>query len=953
MNNFYLSIKYQVKSRDFIILFLLTLAFLSFGFNTSTFSQEDCTDNFRTEILEVRSEDDCVSMELAIYSLGLRAHGLSHFNVELSCGEITRLENSNNWPVETYGTDPTTGIKGFKIDDIQNFGEDGKIDTFYVSYSICSESSECLDSYQSQIRLAYKAGNCVFYDSIDQVAETRLEVVLNPANVKCYGGSDGSIAAEVLEGVPPYTFLWSTGETGPVIENLEAGIYSVIVKDSTGNSVEASTEVLQPESPLNAEATITPTSCSQNTGEILVTPMGGTGPYEYKWDTGDTTSSLSGLEKGVYLLSITDQNGCQIWKSYKIEDNSDLEIILTPNYLECFEEGQGEITTQITGGTEPYDYRWSSGETTQELSGVNSGLYKLEVTDSEGCKRSSSAFIGIRSLSISAAINNPSCHGGDDGEIEITGVRYGTPPYTYLWSTADTTAKITGLEGGQYEVTVTDSLGCMTSRSFTVSDPPEISLGYSVSSRDCSTDSEAEVFLQGTGGNGSFEYYLGDSLISSPVTLPGSGTYEILIRDSKGCEGSASIHIESPENLSVAKSITQPSCDGPSEGIAILTVSGGSSPYTYSWSDGYSEASRTDIEPGEYRVEVSDANGCTVSGSITIKPVSEVLAEIYPPDPPLCNTYDNVLNASSVNATNYSWEIQSVDNSWHIIDSSFNQLTYFAAKSSATIIYEAWNEEGCQGSDTLVINCTADNGSPDYPEEPEDPDTGDGDSGDNECLSGCWDTEILKITPVNRGCYRLELLVQANSYTRHDLSHLVVGLEGGYIANVYNSANYRMEINMTDPRSGIHGFKIDDISGFGYNSSLTEFTIEFEVCYPEGGSLPEVIPVVYKAGTCSCSQELSTILETFLSDNLSVTAYPNPFHEEINIKVSSPKDKNVEVSVYDLKGNKVAQLYKGIIKANVNYSFPFTTEDSGRESFFIYKVVSDKEIVREQILKLR
>lgn len=919
--------------------------------------EKECENNFSTEVIEISQTDDCITVQMAVYSLGLGSYALSHFMIETPCGTVTEVSNSEGWPVELFITDPTSGITGLKIDDIQNFAEITDPDTFLLSFTLCSEDPVCLDTYSSSIKVAYKASNCIFTEILSEYSDdvsddTGLDLILSPEDVICYNGNDGAVYAEVSGGIAPYQYSWSNGSTSQNIQNLLAGTYSLTVTDSEGNSAEKSAEVIQPDSPVTIEALINPASCAASDGSIDITVTGGTEPYTFWWSNGDTTMNLSNAEKGSYILSVTDALGCRTTRSFTITDNSTLDVSLTPNYLECYEEGQGEIISTVSGGTAPYSYSWSNEDTTEVISGMNSGLYNLTVTDAEGCTRTTSAYIGIRDLSISASIKNPDCYGGNNGEIEISGVSYGTPPYTYYWSTGDTTATITGLASGRYEVTVSDSMGCSTSRYFSVSDPPEISLSYSISPRDCSTDSDAEVFIEATGGSGSYEFYLGDSLISSQVILPGSGDYDILIRDSNGCEISGTIHIESPENINVIKSITQPSCEGLSTGVAVLTASGGTSPYTYSWLDGYSESTRTDLLPGEYSVDVSDANGCTTSTSFAIDSINDVIAEIYPPEQPVCNSDNNFVSSSSLNATNYSWEMMSGDNSWFIEDSSISQMTYHAGNNTASIIYNAWNEEGCSDSDTINIICT----STDTTDNSGDPGTGDGsgdgnDDGDeNECLGGCWETEIVKITPTDTDCYQIELLVQANEYIKYDLSHLVVGLDGGYITNLSNSANYKTEFNITDPLSGVYGFKIDDISGFGY-SGLTKFTINFEVCYTEN-SLPEIIPVVYKAGTCHCSQDLYTGADAGESGSLNVTAYPNPFYEEIKIKVNTPKDTEVDIAVYDLKGNKIAQLYKGILRAHVDHTFPFNAENSGRESLFIYKVVSDDEVVREQILKI-
>ena len=501
--------------------------------------------------------------------------------------------------------------------------------TFSINFTVCSSDADCLAGYESSLRIAYKAGNCVFYDEITETE--KLALVLNPKDVTCYNGNDGAVETQVTGGTMPYSFLWNTGSTMSGIQNLPAGIYSVTVTDSMGNSVEKSVEVMQPETSLNMGAEILNASCNASDGGVNLTVTGGTPPYHFRWNNGDTTQNLTDVPKGSYIVTLTDDAGCGMSKSVKVDENSTLAAQLSPNYLQCYQQGHGEITAEVTGGTAPYDYQWSNGDTGQDISGVNSGLYNLTVTDAMGCSVTKSAYVGIRTLSVSTTVNSPTCSGGDDGELSVTNVGYGTAPFNYLWNTGDTTATVSGLESGKYIVTVTDSFGCSVTRSITVSDRPELSLSYSVSPRNCMTDSTAELSFIGSGGNGDFEFYLGDSLITSPATLPGNGDYEIVMRDGTGCELTKTITIASSGPITVIPSITQPSCTGLQTGYAVFTATGGTSPYTYKWSDGTTTSSETNLLPGNYSVDVVDANGCFSSTSFTISSIPTVTAEINEP----------------------------------------------------------------------------------------------------------------------------------------------------------------------------------------------------------------------------------------------------------------------------------------------------------------------------------
>lgn len=976
MTYFYTPI--QKTGYKVFIICILSLFFITFKLSaqellTATIEKE-CENCFSSELIDFTKNGDCVHIDLMVYTTGPCNASLSHLMVEVPCGRVSEILNSENWPVESIISDPTTGLAGIKFDDINNFGDGGKPDTVFVSYTVCSYDSLCLEEIEEDIKLAYKAGTCVFPDEIPDgipgdttggtPGDTELGLSLLPKNVICLDGSDGAIYSEVNGGVEPYSYLWNNGNSDPELLNIPAGTYSLTVTDAAGNTIEGTAEVKQPDSPVSITGEIIPASCTASDGNINVTMSGGTAPYTFSWSNGDTIQNLTAIPKGNYSLSVTDALGCTSSKAFTIGENSDLSLVLTPNYLECYQEGEGEITSEVSGGTEPYSYSWSNYGTGPEISGLHSGLYNLTVTDAQGCTETQSAFIGIRDLVISASIKNPACFEGQDGEISIANVIYGTDPFTYLWGTGDTTATISGLSSGRYEVTVTDSMGCSTTKTLSVTEPRELSFSYSVSPRDCNENSVAEVILSGSGGSGIYEYYLADSLIDPTIVLPGNGDYEIYMRDIKDCETTQTIHIESSTDLSIVSSILQPSCMGLKAGYASFTVNGGAAPYIYTWPDGSGGSTKMDLEPGDYTVDATDANGCQVSSSFSIDSINDVIVQLEDPQQPECNSDNNILNATATNATGFSWDITGADENWSATGSDLNQLIYHAGTGSATAFYHAWNEDGCEDKDSLVLVCTS-GGVTDPPADTtgngeDDDGNGDGDGdGDNDsdvkgdCWSMCWDTEITGITPMDRGCYHMDIQVRVEGFCEHDLSHLIIGLDDAWISKVSNTANYKIEANSTDPKSGVTGLKIDDINGFSTNG-LTEFAIAFDVCFTGQtgeGQLPDVIPVIFKAGTCIYPEEMEVYNISGESGTIAATAYPNPFLDEISVKLNSTEDTEVSISVFDLRGNKIADLYQGKLKAAVDYTFPFTAGKYSNDRIFIYKIVSPDQVIRGQILR--
>jgi SprB repeat/Secretion system C-terminal sorting domain len=198
----------------------------------------------------------------------------------------------------------------------------------------------------------------------------------------CLDNSTGAIDITVTGGNPPYSFTWSTGATTEDINQLKAGIYSVTVKDSLGCQFTSRISVFK--TSFDVKAQITQPKCfGDSTGSISLTPLTGVAPYKYGWSNGATASSISGLADGIYTVTVTDSTGCAKVLVYEIA--APLELIATASVVpvSC---NQNSIELNVTGGTVPYQFLWSTGAVTQNITGVPTGLYTVDITDANGCK---------------------------------------------------------------------------------------------------------------------------------------------------------------------------------------------------------------------------------------------------------------------------------------------------------------------------------------------------------------------------------------------------------------------------------------------------------------------------------------------------------------------------------------------------------------------------------------
>ena len=259
------------------------------------------------------------------------------------------------------------------------------------------------------------------------------------------------------------------------------------------------------------------------------------------------------------------------------------------------------------------------------------------MTDANGCTSSTNATLTEPSaLSLSASSVSVSCNGGTDGSIDLT-VSGGTIPYTYLWNNpgASTSQDIAGLSAGAYSVTVTDGNGCTETLSVQVVEPTPLALSTVEAHVSCNRGTDGSIDLTVSGGTAPYTYLWNDPLASTTQDLSslGIGTYAVIVTDNNGCTATINATITEPLALTLATSGVNISCNGGADGSIDLTVNGGTTPYTYLWSD--VAASTTEdlsgLSAGTYSVTVTDSNACTQTASLTLVDLRPFLSPQHRP----------------------------------------------------------------------------------------------------------------------------------------------------------------------------------------------------------------------------------------------------------------------------------------------------------------------------------
>jgi hypothetical protein len=585
-----------------IILFSATIAY-SQKSKKSPKCGEMC---FTTEVIKAEKiSESCTRYEWRVSFDGTCSHALSHFTAEIpSTHKLSELSNSEKWKQE-IGKDPTSGLTGFKIDDIPEFGKTS-LKSFTIKFKLCLNNGCNPPPDCWKPRIAYKAATCVDIDTLNIPCGTSLKATIQKKDVSCFQGADGSLDVIVQQGKSPFTYLWSTGATTKSISGLKAGLYSVVVKDAAGETVSLQETTLEP-TKLNLSGTATSTCNGAATGTINITASGGKSPYSFAWSNGATTEDLTTLTAGTYSVAVKDSKGCIANATFTVNES---KIIITANQITPSCQANGSIDIAIVGGIAPYSYLWSNGATTEDITALAGGSYSVTVKDAKGCSANATYIVPASAIIITVNQITPSCQANGSININIAG---GTAPYSYLWSNGATTEDITALAGGSYSVTVKDATGCSASATYTV---PTSSITISANQITPSCNqANGGININIAGGTAPYSYLWSNGATTEDITSLNGGTYSVVVKDATGCSATAAFIVVASKMVITSQII--PSCDQATGSINV-SITGGIAPYSYLWSNGATTEDITSLSAGTYTVTVKDATGCSATETFAV-----------------------------------------------------------------------------------------------------------------------------------------------------------------------------------------------------------------------------------------------------------------------------------------------------------------------------------------------
>jgi len=522
--------------------------------------------------------------------------------------------------------------------------------------------------------------NCIIIDTVTVGEPPAVELISTSVPVTCNGEYNGAINNFVSGGTGEYHFSINNGiyyQDNYQFNNLNAGTYIVFVKDDN--------------------------NCIQRDTIIV----GGEGSYQYSLDgvNYNTTGIFNSLNSGTYYILIKDVQQCEIVASGTIRD-SDGPVIVNISSTDATCNGAKNATIsvlEVNGGSGilRYSINGHNWQTGHDFYNLYAGTYTVMVKDGIGCI--SSQVITLtqpNAFVINPIVTNASCHGANGSVTIAAAGGSGVLAYSITEGYIFQSSNIFNIPAGNYQVIVKDAANCSGNAEFTITEPREIRISHAVLNVTCNDANNGAIITHASGGSGLLQYSInGINYSTSNVFsgLAGGLTYIVYVKDALNCITTSEVFVYQPTDLVVDSSVSDVTCSGGNNGAINLSVTGGTLPYQYQWSNGQTSQGIFNLSNGNYNVTVKDFNGCQKQLSFTIDQ----------PQNPL------IVNATTVNSSSGSTADGSIDIT---VTGGVSSYTYLWSNGSITedlngllpgaYLVTIYDANGCITSATFIVNTT-------------------------------------------------------------------------------------------------------------------------------------------------------------------------------------------------------------------------------------------------------
>lgn len=439
--------------------------------------------------------------------------------------------------------------------------------------------------------------------------------------------------------------------------------------------------------PINISHVLQPTGCTANTGSAVLTVTGGSPPYIYTWSPAVSVgASATNLSAGNYAVTVTDASGCTNTDAFTIQLPAGVTFS-TSSTLDSCSSGKGTATVVVNSGSPPFTYNWSPN-VSNSATAINlaAGIYTVTVTDVGGCTSVSSFNIQSSppvTFTTSTVTDNCAVR---QGSASVT-VNSGTAPYSYLWSSGNTTIAANNLPSGNYSVTITDALGCTKNMGVFVQQTPPVNFNIVTTPDTCSGNKgTATVIL--TSGTAPYSYLWNPAVsVANTAANLGVGNYAVKVSDVNGCTKSNPFAIQQPP-IGTLQILTAPDTCSGGNGIALASVINGSGPFTYQWMPtGAVTPQINNLTAGTYSLTATDGVGCEIKSEVNIGNINNLVFSLGE-DISVCGAINLTLNPGSF--ASYMWQDSTTSSSYFV-------------NSTGTFYVTVTNAQGCIAADTIDV----------------------------------------------------------------------------------------------------------------------------------------------------------------------------------------------------------------------------------------------------------
>ncbi len=515
---------------------------------------------------------------------------------------------------------------------------------------------------------------CTETASITVLEPVALTLGTTVNDISCNSTNDGQIVALGAGGSPGYEYSLDNGafQASGTFGTLTANTYTVDVRDAN-NCTATTTVTVQPASAVTVTLTQDSVSCNGGAdGQIIAVGAGGSGALQYSSDgvNFQASGTFTGLTAGPYTIEVRDVAGCNTSDNITVLEPAALSVTAVQDSANCFGAADGFITATATGGSPGYEYS-SDGATFAPSATINNlaaGPYTITVRDGNGCTATANATV-LQPIAITTNVtgNNISCNGGTDGSATVV-AGGGSPGYTYSWNAGGgTAATSTNRAAGSAVVTVTDTRGCQRTDSVQITEPSGIVITEVITQITCASGNVGLISLTVTGGVGPYTYLWDNAEVTSTISNLSADTYNVVVTDANGCTQNGSYVINQPGNVSLTTAVNGVSCFDTPTGSATATVTGATGAITYTWgtTPPQTTATATGLMPGAYGVTVSDATGCSATGTAVVANAPLLTATAVGVNPRCFDTTDGSVEVTATGGTGnliYTWSHSSTLN---------------------------------------------------------------------------------------------------------------------------------------------------------------------------------------------------------------------------------------------------------------------------------------------------